>query len=59
MIIQMTPNEYSVCETLYDEGYDDAEIIAELVRLFCLDIQVVDNTERKLKAQMITGRIAS
>jgi len=58
MLIEMVRTEFAVFDSLLDDGFEDAEILSELINLFGVEVRVVDGV-RKMKSKMIIGGIAS
>jgi len=56
MIIEMTKTELAVFDSLNEDGFDDIEILSEMINVFGVETRVINS--RKIKI-MITGCVAS
>jgi|NGEPerStandDraft_6_1074524.scaffolds.fasta_scaffold22421_6 hypothetical protein len=56
MIIEMTKTELAVFDSLNEDGFDDIEILSEMINVFGVETRVINS--RKIKT-MIIGCVAS
>jgi len=56
MIIKMKKTELAVFDSLNEDGFDDIEILSEMINVFGVETRVINS--RKIKI-MITGCVAS
>jgi len=54
MLIEMTKTEFAVFDSLLDDGFEDAEILSELINLFGVEARVVDGV-RKVHSKFAVG----
>jgi hypothetical protein len=57
MILQLTKTEYVVMETLIGDGFDDGEVLSQMVEIFGVQTRLIN--DRRRKAQMIRECVAA
>jgi hypothetical protein len=56
VILELTKSEYTAYESLSDDGYEDGEIVSELINVFGFETRVVKSSQ---KAKAIMAGVAS